>query len=262
MSIKKGGLWSGTDFRISLWNYCHYRLINFREIGTLAETLQAVKQAGFGIELWNAWRSGTENIKRLYSIQRRPWLRKITRGMRISLHCSTGYDKPAEVKREIDTAAFIGADVLVMHNLLGINQGLENVKLAEEWVQYANRQGVTLALENGQLELLARAAANVAGLKICLDIGHIYATRHGLREFIEALGEKIVHFHFQDVPEIPMKLDHWTLGTGKIPQKDWQYLVRFIRETKYKRAIVFEIRPVCPLVTARQSIEFLNTIKA
>ncbi|NQU11044.1 sugar phosphate isomerase/epimerase [bacterium] len=270
-SMTKGGasyrsLTRDFDLRISLWNYEHYRKINFRFIPPIEDILARVRAEGFGIELWPYWR-GVEERENFYQPRYWPWLKRITAGMKVSMHNRFTPTKGwRALKTQIDTAAAIGADVLVMHphELLAVNpqQRVPDCAYAARAVAYGLQQDVTLALENGGLELLQQAAREIPELSLCVDTGHVYLESRTLPEYLRAFGDRIRHFHFQDVIYLADEkrlTDHLTLGSG-IPKRDWKYTFDFIRERKRRISIAFEIRPPCPILTARQSLAFLSSL--
>ena len=148
------------NYRISLWNYFHYihRL-------SMDEAVAEVRQAGYGIELWPGWFEDRDLYAPLY----RDRLKALVAGMPCSMH--TGGAKDLETHQvQIDCAAHIGADVIVIHpgDVTG-DGGDVDPALTGDAVAYARERGVTLALENGSLWLLEEAIAAVEDLKICSD---------------------------------------------------------------------------------------------
>ena len=119
----------------------------------------------------------------------------------------------------------------------------------------ADQSGITIALENGDLGVLKRALQNLRGLKICLDVGHVYFTTNTMKEFVDALVGDICHLHIQDTLG---EKDHYVPGTGIIPMEDWRYLFEGLKEKGFKGASVLEIRPRSPMQHAEQTVEFFS----
>lgn len=237
------------DYRISLWNYYHYA-----NQPNLERVAQELRQAGFGIELWPRWQ-GEQNI---YCELYKESVKCALRGMKISLH-SGGARTFEENRTQIDFASHIGADNIVVHlPNLRLGEGKPDYSFAKDVVDYADSQGITIALENGPLRPLVSAIENIENLKICIDTGHIYFTDHSMKDYVDALRERVVHLHLQDTLE---ESDHYILGTGIIPIQDWEYLWSVLEEDGFTGACVFEIRPRSVLLSAHTSIRFLNSIR-
>jgi sugar phosphate isomerase/epimerase len=247
------------DYSISLWNYTHYA-----DAPSLERILAQVREAGYGIELWGAWRGE----KDLYDETGRKRLKSALQGMRVSLH-TAGADTFDRHKKQIDAAADLGASVLVLHPddlyVKGAPRTLDAV-LANQAVDYARVAGVRLALENGQLPFLAQARDQVKSLYFCLDVGHVYLTTEPLSEFLNALKHRLIHLHLQDLAVEPARamrfpgtgVDHYTLGAGGIPEQDWRLLFATLEEINFEGAAVFEIQPWNPLQTAGMGRAFLT----
>lgn len=103
------------------------------------------------------------------------------------------------------------------------------------------------------------AIERVPGLNICLDVGHVYLTNDPMKSFMQALKEKIIHLHIQEIlsePERPLLkeegiiIDHYTPGTGGIPAADWSLCFETLEKVNFGGMAVFEIQPRKPLQTA------------
>ena len=240
------------NYRISLWNYFHYihRL-------SLEQVIDEVRRAGYGIELWPGWFEDRD----LYAPLCRERLRVLVAEMPCSLHTGGAKDIHGHQK-QIDCAAHIGADVIVIHpGDVADPHGNPDPALAREAVAYAGEKGVTLALENGPLWFLEETIVAVDGLQICIDTGHLYhsaATRDGrkagMAEYVNALKPRLAHLHLQD--PLP-KSDHYAIGTGMIPDEDWGCLLAGLEEIHFDGAAVLEVLPRTPLQLAEQSFGHL-----
>jgi sugar phosphate isomerase/epimerase len=106
----------------------------------------------------------------------------------------------------------------------------------------------------------------VDGLKICLDVGHIYFTSESMQAYLSALKTRIIHLHLQDIltpAEVGLPnrgTDHYTPGTGGIPAEDWHLLVATLREIDFDGTAVFEIRPRNPYQTAYLGRRFFDSL--
>ncbi|MBI5305686.1 MAG: sugar phosphate isomerase/epimerase [Chloroflexi bacterium] len=248
------------DYSISLWNYTHYA-----NAPSLERILALVREQGYGIELWGAWRDEND----LYSDVGCKRLKSTLQGMRVSLH--TAVVNTFELhKKQIDAAAELRAPVIVLHpnDLYASGTRELDEALAHQIVAYARARGVKLALENGQLPFIARALERIEGLYACLDVGHVYLTTEPMRKFLDAMKSRLIHLHIQDLETEPLVgvrlpgtgVDHYTPGAGGIPATDWKLLVATLEEINFQGTAVFEIQPYNPLQTALQSRAFLRQV--
>lgn len=247
---------------VSLWNYNHYH-----PVPDLEEILSVLRKHHFGVELWDSWQKDTD----LYHPGQRDKLAFALQGMPVSLHSAIGARGREVHRQQIDTAAALGSEILVVHtdNLYAPNRDQVDYALAAELVEYAGDRGVHLALENGQLPVLRETLDRVEGLKICLDVGHVYLVREGMAEFLDTFGKEIVHLHLQEILSEPEQkwvgeagiiLDHYTPGTGGIPAHEWNLLFRRLKDLEYRGMAVFEIQPRRPLQTGHLARLFLDSI--
>ena len=234
-------------YRISLWNYFHYHAV-----GSLERVVDQIRKAGYGVEIWPNWFEEQNLFDPIF----RPRLRALLSDMESSIH-GGGPDTFDNHKMQIDTAAETGSDVVVVHSghmRLGENP---DFAFAQEVVDYARERDVTIALENGALPVLKRALENVEGLKICLDVGHVYFTPDPMKSFVDSLRKHICHLHIQDTLG---EMDHYVPGTGIIPREDWRYLFRCLDEEGFSGAAVLEIRPRTPLQDAELTKRFFDDL--
>jgi sugar phosphate isomerase/epimerase len=244
------------QYAISLWNYSHYP-----GTGTLEQELGAIRELGYGVELWAQWKDGPS----LYAESERSRLKAALGGMPVTMHSAIVRTFEAQ-RAQIDAAQDIGAGVLVVHSdefYVGESRELD-VGLCREVVAYARERGVCIALENGQLSFLETALAAVGDLRICLDVGHVYLTDDSMPAFLARLDARIVHLHLQDVltpveAGLPgVREDHYIPGTGAIPLEDWRLLAAHLDETGFDGTAVFEIRPRNPFQTASLGRRFFD----
>lgn len=245
-------------YSVSLWNYYHYK-----NVPSLERILALLRDQGYGIELWGEW----QEEKDLFGPIGRKRLKHALDGMQVSLHAVGGNTMELHMK-QIDAAAYLGAEVIVIHtnNLFGRDNSGLDFALARDAVAYAGEKGVKLALENGKLSDLVNASENVEGLGICLDVGHVYFTEDPMSRFLNALKERIIHLHIQEIlPESESHLpltgkDHYIPGTGGIPKKDWELLIATLRDINFRGVAVFEIQPRNPFQTAFLGKTFLHEL--
>lgn len=243
-------------YSISLWNYLHYP-----DAPDIETVIKLLSEQGYGIELWQSWGNG----KNLLDQAERNKLKPLLQNMEISYH-SAGVDTFDLHKKQIELAADVGAKVLVLHTseLLSKNSSTLDVQLAHQVVNYAQEYGITVALENGELAFLVDAVEKVQRLDICFDIGHVYLTQDPVNKFLDNLKDRITHLHIHDVfPENEVTAhngfkQHYTPGTAKIPDADWQLLAKTLKEIDFNGMAVFEIAPQDPLLTAFKAKTFMQ----
>ena len=248
------------EFAVSLWNFTHYT-----KSPSLERICGQLRDQGLGIELWSSYNQEAD----LYDQVGRKRLRAALKGMLVSLHSDIFAKNFLDHQKQIDTAAEIGAEVIVIHsdNIYLPDTKEIDVNLANRVVAYGVENGVTIALENGQLPLLKNAIDQIEGLKISLDTGHVYLTEEPMEAFLAALKTSIIHLHIQEVLSSPESslvgqhgiiLDHYTPGTGGIPAEDWKLLFSVLQETDFNGTAVFEIQPRTPLQTAKLGTTFVQ----
>jgi len=239
-----------TDYRISLWNYTHYVTQP-----ALEEAVAEIADAGFGVELWPGW----HDVPDLFDPGMRDRLRMLLKGIRSSWHSGDVTDLEGHM-RQIDCAADVGSDVIVVHpgNML-VSGDNPDYGFARNVVAYARERGVILCLENGPLHVIEAAHEHVDELKFCLDTGHTYQGREGfgMPAYLDVMKPRLAHLHIQDtLPEG----DHYTPGVGTIPRQDWEYLLQTLDDINFRGAWVLEIRPLRPLRIAEQTVAFFRSL--
>lgn len=244
---------------VSLWNYNHYH-----PVSSLEEILVELQKYHLGVELWNSWHQD----EGLYLPEQQKRLQQALNGMPVSLHAAIGNNELDFLYRQVDAAGALEAKVLVIHtdNISTEDRSLD-FELADKIVSRGKNRGVQIALENGQLSVLKNALEAIDDLRICLDIGHVYLTDDPLKSFLEAFQERIVHLHLQDILSEPEEIligeggiirDHYTPGSGGIPDADWALLFKVLKKVDYQGMAVFEVQPRRPLQTALSGTRFLN----
>jgi len=245
-------------YSVSLWNYFHYA-----SVPSLERIIMLLREQNYGIELWPSWKEE----KDLFDEVGRKRLKYLLEGMEVTLHTGGGNTFDLHQK-QIDAAVDFGAEVIVLHpsNLVSRNNSNLDVQLTSRAVAYTGERGVKLALENGKLPFLASTIERVDGLGICLDVGHVYFTSDPMSKFLDVLKERIIHLHLQDIlPKGEDNLphtgkDHYMLGTGGIPDTDWQLLAATLKEINFQGIAVFEIQPRNPLQTALLGMDFMQEL--
>lgn len=236
------------NYRISMWNYFHYH-----QPGSLERVIGGIRDAGYGIEIWPGWFDENNIFDPIY----RRRLKMLIGDMPSSIH-SGGPDTIEHHTLQIDTAADTDSDIIVVHpDHMKLKAGETDFEFAQEVLDLAGEQGIILALENGSLATLTTALENLKGLKICLDVGHVYFTPDPMKAFVDALKHEICHLHIQDTLG---KIDHYVPGTGIIPVSDWNFVFDSLEALNFNGAAVLEIRPRQPLQHAEQTMAFFDRL--
>jgi sugar phosphate isomerase/epimerase len=235
------------NYRISLWNYFHYKAP-----GALERVIGSIREEGYGVEIWPAWFE--EN--NIFDPVHRRRLKILLEDMPSSIHGGS-QDTLEYQQLQIDTAAATNSDVIVVHSG-NLRLGGENpdFEFAQVVLDIAAASGITIALENGDLRTLERSLDKLRGLKICLDVGHVYFTSNSMKDFVDSLVGDICHLHIQDTLG---EMDHYVPGTGIIPMEDWRYLFEKLEENGFNGAFVLEIRPRNPMQHAQQTRDFFSS---
>jgi sugar phosphate isomerase/epimerase len=251
---------------VSTWNW-------LKPLGDAARLLPALEQAldgRFGVELWLDWTAEPA----LFERPRWPELVRACRGAeRLSLHSRLVHRFDLEtIREEIDLAAFLGADPLVVHpRSLGLEAGTWDADLAAapepaalerigSILAYARSRSVRLALENGALDLLAAVAGAFpadeqgagSALGICIDVGH--ANLHRARfadpagQFLRTFADRLVHLHVSDNDGTSDQ--HLVPGAGTV---DWRSTADTLRRIAYRGSVVMELAEPGPAHAARRA---------
>lgn len=243
------------NLNISTWNY----LCAYSDNANLTRAINEIKTDGFGLELWLIWKPDLE----LFEIGKWSVHKELTAGFRaISLHTSLCGEKKEydfdDLRKEIDSGSFLGAEILVVHaDTLNIADREENevsCKQIEEVVRYARRSGVTLDLENtGPINIL-RKLVNSCGIKVCLDIGHANCnSENSPMDFLDEFAAEVIHFHFSDNESSSDQ--HLIPGTGNIA---WSQILNRIKELNFTGQCVLELCTDNARQSAHQAKEYLR----
>lgn len=259
---------------VSTWNWLKPMGADAR----LVPALETAAAAGYGVELWLDWTPEPERFER----GRWPALMNACRGAPgLSLHSRLIHRfDPDTIREEIDLAAFLSADPLVVHpRSLGIESGTWDACLRRPLdgsdleriagiLSYARERSVRLALENGAMDLLAAVAgafpADGSGgagrqLGICIDTGHANLHRDLFADpaaaFLREFGDRLVHVHVSD--NSGAGDEHLVPGTGTI---DWRSLAAALKRIAYRGAIVLELAQAGPSEAAGRAAGFLASV--
>ena len=268
----------------SLWNYIYHH-----EPRSLEQVVDQVKKEGFGIELWPyffslgpyrpALQTRPTAIERgfndLFDITYRKRLQHAVSEVATSWHSRGTGEKPLKIStfeehaQQIDTAATLGSSMISVHDIgysLTNTHVTNDVAIANRVVEYATTRGITLALETGDFEACLKSTNMIPDLKICLDPAYIFSySSNSLEDYIRAFDKQICYLHLYDVSA---NEGHYAPGSGDIPEDDWLFLLRWMRDTEFEGPAVFEIRPlpedegqsaINTVIEGRNYLETLNS---
>ena len=75
-------------------------------------------------------------------------------------------------------------------------------------------------------------------MRVCFDVNHLFHESH--KDFIDALGEKIITLHISDYDYEDER--HWLPGEGEI---NWEELVSLLKKINYQGVFMNEINASC-----------------
>jgi sugar phosphate isomerase/epimerase len=220
---------------------------------------QFLRSHGFGIELWPTIR-GQDECR--YEQRNWPRLAAATSGMVVSMRTQQSINGGLGLDRwqlQIECAKMLNANIVTDLRSLGIkpDEKMNGSTLPNDIIKMADQLGVTICLETGPLDVVLKLGDKFKSLRYCLDTGYAHIdTNHSFREYIDVLGDRIIHLHLTD--NYGQKDDHLPPGLkGGISKEDWQYLLEALQ--KYDNEIIgsLEMYPCMPAVMLRQAKEFL-----
>lgn len=155
-----------------------------------------------------------------------------------------------KIRKCIDILNFIENEILVLHNGIADFDSKKiketsfslNLDSLSECRNYAEKKGVTLAIENTGLNKLDNSKDNltlkkiitsVKGLRVTFDIGHAFV-KNEFKNFLTLFRNDIAHVHLSDNNR---KRDgHLPIGSGKINFEPFRNFFK-----NFKKMIVLEI---------------------
>ncbi len=178
----------------------------------------------------------------------------------------------AELSSCVDLAASLEATVLVVH------PGSVSHEYPPPYCEAAIRRfsfglqilaaraaanGIHLALENkqrGKGEDLVRSPEEhlyflrqVPELGACLDLGHMHTLGLDPAEYVQALGQHLIHVHLHD--NNGQQDEHLPLGKGNL---NWKRALASLDEAGYEGAVVLELPEVSGIEESLASIRGLG----
>lgn len=149
----------------------------------------------------------------------------------------------------IKQASELGAKVVVFHpsaDNIPDEKREEAIKCCmdsfSKLVKTTNKCGVKLAVENlprkclcNKISEMLRILEADSDLRVCFDVNHLLIDSH--KDFVNALGDKIVTLHLSDYDFVDEK--HWIPGKGDI---DWNELIQLLKGINYTGPYMNESR--------------------
>lgn len=148
----------------------------------------------------------------------------------------------------IREGAEAGIQVFVLHPSTPFTENMpreERKKYAmdtlDQLAEIAHKAGVVIAVEDMILSCLGNSAQELKELisvndklRVCFDVNHLFNNTH--REFVEILGDKIIHTHISDYDLLNEK--HWFPGEGKI---NWPEVYSALMSVSYSGVWNYEV---------------------
>jgi len=217
---------------------------------------QYLKSLGYGIELWPTIKGHTE-----CRYERRHWPRLVaaTQGMLVSMRSRNDRPTLQQWEEQIECATLLNANIVADLKSLGISDGTKanGTGYAAEVVKMAEKAGVKLCVETGQLPILKQIGETFDSIWYCLDTGYAHLDpEHSFRQYVDELAPRVAHLHLTD--NYGQIDDHEPPGLqGGIGIENWNYLLEVLQ--KYDNDIIgsLEMCPCMPSVMIRQASEFL-----
>jgi len=235
-----------------------------------SDAVQAIVTAGFGVEVWptrgqddpDPIPAEVERIRE--ACAEAPFVSVHMRGRFWS------WD-PAHFRKEIDFAAAVGGETLVVHPIcLGLSDPddrLDRTKI-ERVAGYGAERGVRLALENVRNSAWALdRALDVLGddpaktnLGICIDVGHAFLSEDvespSIRGYLGRYERQVLHLHLHD--NDGREDEHLPPGAGKI---EWDLVREALRGIGFAGSAVLEVHRAGedPVRTITESGRFLRS---
>ena len=140
------------------------------------------------------------------------------------------------VRNRIEMTARLGGDVTILH--APDKPGSAPLrKSLDELVVFAKENGVRIAIENGNFDVIRQLFSEYGSdyLGLCYDSGHGNMGDRGL-EHLDSLKTRLISVHLHD--NDGAKDLHNPLFSGTI---DWPKLARVLAESAYKKCVSMEV---------------------
>ena len=205
-----------------------------------------LKSHGFGIELWPTIRGQDE-----CRYDKRNWdrLASATEGMIVSMRscqsCNGGLTQE-KWAQQIECASMLGSNIVTDLRSLGIVKGRDHRERVSKIVNSADKKGVTLCVETGDLEEVLAAGNKYPTLRYCLDTGYANLDkRYSFNEYVDKLIGRVHHLHLTD--NYGQIDDHEPPGLrGGIDRDLWKYLLDAINDQDREMIGALEMYPCMP----------------
>jgi len=248
---------------------------NYTDKLTIEEGLQKIRDDGLGVELLDLWGTYSGLYERIHWNRWKNALKDMPRTVHAQFTIYPPYpddfDMVKSMQNQIDFAKYVGAIIFVAHDF-HLSPSTERNTIADhgmagEIIAYAEEQGVQLALENGNYEMLEEALEKHPTVKVCFDTGHAafpvqYPHRdidlpyHGFEQMIDLVKSRLVHVHLQDCRGFAD--DHQPLGVRHgIGEERWQYLLAAMKEYDFDGVANLEIGSGTAETQLERSLDFL-----
>ena len=215
-----------------------------------------LRSLGFGVEIWSTMKGHME-----CRFEKRNWtrLKEATRDMTVALHSRDDGPDLKVWHEQLQCAKLLDAPIVTDLNSLCVSDELDvaDWDFVKEVVASADKYGVTLCVENGDLDILLEFGQRFDSIRYCIDTGHARLDpKNTFKEIIDRLAERTSYLHLTDnYGEID---DHEPPGVrGGIDKENWDHLLN--RLDKYDNDIIASLQmvPCMPGTMIRQGSKFL-----
>lgn len=216
-----------------------------------------IKSLGFGIEV-------LPHIKNMYECRfdKDNWdrLKEATQGMTTVMRARTDKITLENWQEQVDCAKYLDARIIADLDSLKVENDpdFEEFEFAASVIQMAEKAGVELAVQTGNLVTIEKLVERFPYINVCFDAGHVVLEGdYPFPDYIDRLKDKIIHLHIND--NYGFMDDHQPPGLkgSTISTEDWQYLLDSLKNSQRKIIASLEIAPSMPNVLIRRSCEFL-----
>lgn len=215
-----------------------------------------LRNLGFGIEIWPTMKGNFD-----CRFAKRNWsrLKEATSGMKVVLHSRDDGPTLAEWDEQLQCAQMLNAPVVTDLNSLCVSDRLEVADwgFVKDISALADKYGVPLCVENGNLESLLELGRRFESIRYCIDTGHARLDeKNGFRDFVDQLADRTSYVHLTDnYGEID---DHEPPGVrGGIDKENWDYLLSRLQQSDNAIIACLQMVPCMPGTMIRQSSKFL-----
>ena len=157
-----------------------------------------LRNLGYGIEIWPTMRGHMD-----CRFAKRNWtrLKEATDQMTVALHSRDDGPTLADWDEQLQCAAMLKAPIVTDLSSLCVSEQLRVADwgFVKDVVTLADQHGVTICVENGDLQVLLELGEKFSSIRYCFDTGHANLNSNGYyKECVDKLSERIRFLHLTD----------------------------------------------------------------